>query len=197
MRQPVQRSGLFQHAHQAFTRARVRTEGSALPIPLKVHTGRYRNSYPDLPRSPACVERTLFARQWRVFLTRRQMGGRDDGVRESIRSGRRRRLALPCARRTPVGRQRPDGRRRGRQHLGGVIRRDRLKPSGVLVDAELQDGIRLARELAELPWRPRIVLTFIDPDIATADNARRAGAEAFLNEVELANAPLAQLLGDQ
>jgi DNA-binding NarL/FixJ family response regulator len=76
---------------------------------------------------------------------------------------------------------------------------DRLKPSGVLVDAELPDGdgIRLARELAALPWRPRIVLTSIDPDIATADNARRAGAEAFLNKVELANAPLAQLLGDE
>ena len=76
---------------------------------------------------------------------------------------------------------------------------DRLKPSGVLVDAELADGdgIRLARELAALPWRPRIVLTSIDPDIATADNARRAGAEAFLNKVELANAPLAQLLGDE
>jgi DNA-binding NarL/FixJ family response regulator len=76
---------------------------------------------------------------------------------------------------------------------------DRLKPSGVLVDAELPDGdgIRLARELAALPWRPRIVLTSIDPDIATAENARRAGAEASLNKVELANAPLAQLLGDE
>lgn len=76
---------------------------------------------------------------------------------------------------------------------------DRLKPSAVLVDAELPDGdgIRLARELAALPWRPRIVLTSIDPDIATAENARRAGAEAFLNKVELANAPLAQLLGDE
>lgn len=76
---------------------------------------------------------------------------------------------------------------------------DRLKPSAVLVDAELPDGdgIRLARDLAALPWRPRIVLTSIDPDIATADNARRAGAAAFLNKVELANAPLAQLLGGQ
>jgi DNA-binding NarL/FixJ family response regulator len=76
---------------------------------------------------------------------------------------------------------------------------DRLKPSGVLVDAELPDGdgIRLARQLAALPWHPRIVLISIDPDIATADNARRAGAEAFLNKVELAHAPLAQLLGDQ
>ncbi len=76
---------------------------------------------------------------------------------------------------------------------------DRLKPSGVLVDAELPDGdgIRLARDLASLPWRPRVVLVSIDRDIATTDNARRAGAEAFLNKVELANAPLAQLLGDE
>jgi DNA-binding NarL/FixJ family response regulator len=76
---------------------------------------------------------------------------------------------------------------------------DRLQPSAVLVDAELPDGdgISLARELSALPWRPRIVLISIDPDIATADNARRAGAEAFLNKVELAKAPLAQLLGDE
>ncbi len=76
---------------------------------------------------------------------------------------------------------------------------DRLKPSGVLVDAELPDGdgIRLARELAGRPWRPRIVLTSIEPDIATVDNARSAGAEAFLNKVALANAPLAQLLGGE
>jgi DNA-binding NarL/FixJ family response regulator len=75
----------------------------------------------------------------------------------------------------------------------------RLKPSAVLVDAELPDGdgIRLAGDLAALPWCPRIVLTSIEPDIATADNARRAGAKAFLKKVELANAPLAQLLGDE
>jgi hypothetical protein len=53
----------------------------------------------------------------------------------------------------------------------------------------------LAKQLAALPWCPRIVLISIDEDIATADNARRAGAEAFLKKVELANAPLAQLLG--
>jgi DNA-binding NarL/FixJ family response regulator len=71
------------------------------------------------------------------------------------------------------------------------------KPSAVLVDAELPDGdgIALARELAALPWRPRIVLTSVDRDIATADNARRAGAVGFVNKVDLANAPLAELLG--
>jgi DNA-binding NarL/FixJ family response regulator len=73
----------------------------------------------------------------------------------------------------------------------------RLEPSAVLVDAELPDGdgIALARELAALPWRPRIVLTSVDRDIATDDNARRAGAAGFVNKVDLANAPLAELLG--
>ena len=54
-----------------------------------------------------------------------------------------------------------------------------------------------ARELAALPWTPRIVLTSLDGDIVSAHNARRAGAQAFLNKVELANAPLAQLLGGE
>jgi two-component system nitrate/nitrite response regulator NarL len=76
---------------------------------------------------------------------------------------------------------------------------DRLKPAAVLVDAELPDGdgIALARELAALPWHPRVVLTSIDRDIATPNNARRAGARGFVNKVDLANAPLAQLLGDE
>jgi DNA-binding NarL/FixJ family response regulator len=75
----------------------------------------------------------------------------------------------------------------------------RLKPSAVLVDAELPDGdgIALARKLAELPWHPKVVLTSIDRDIATADNARRGNAAGFVNKVDLAKAPLAQLLGDE
>jgi DNA-binding NarL/FixJ family response regulator len=72
----------------------------------------------------------------------------------------------------------------------------RVKPCGVLVDAQLPDGdgITLARELAALPWRPRIVLTSVDRDIVTADNARRAGATGVVNKVDLASAPLAELL---
>jgi CheY-like chemotaxis protein len=37
----------------------------------------------------------------------------------------------------------------------------RLKPAAFLVDVELPDGdgLTLARELAALPWRPRVVLT--------------------------------------
>jgi CheY-like chemotaxis protein len=39
----------------------------------------------------------------------------------------------------------------------------RLQPSSVLVDVELPDGdgIALARQLAALPWGPRIVLTSV------------------------------------
>jgi DNA-binding NarL/FixJ family response regulator len=75
----------------------------------------------------------------------------------------------------------------------------RLKPSGVLVDIHLPDGdgITLARELAALPWRPRVVLTSSGGDIVTADNARRAGATGFVNKIDLASAPLAELLGGE
>jgi two-component system nitrate/nitrite response regulator NarL len=76
---------------------------------------------------------------------------------------------------------------------------DRLKPSAVLVDVELPDGdgVALARELAALPWHPRIVLTSIDGEITSTEEARRAGARAFVHKADLANAPLAELLGDE
>jgi DNA-binding NarL/FixJ family response regulator len=75
----------------------------------------------------------------------------------------------------------------------------RLEPSAVLIDVELPDGdgITLVRELAALPWHPCLVLTSIDGDITTADEARCAGARAFVNKAELPNAPLAQLLGGE
>jgi DNA-binding NarL/FixJ family response regulator len=74
-----------------------------------------------------------------------------------------------------------------------------LKPSAVLADIELPDGdgLALARELAVLPWRPRIVLTSIDPDITTSGEARLAGARAFVVKADLPDAPLAQLLGGE
>ena len=75
----------------------------------------------------------------------------------------------------------------------------RFEPSAVLLDVELPDGdgITLARELAALPWRPRVVLTSINGDITTTDEARHAGARAFVEKAELPNAPLAQLLGGE
>jgi two-component system nitrate/nitrite response regulator NarL len=73
----------------------------------------------------------------------------------------------------------------------------RLRPSAVLVDVELPDGdgVALARELAALPWHPRIVLTSINGDITTADEAVGCGARAFVNKAELPHMPLARLLG--
>ena len=73
----------------------------------------------------------------------------------------------------------------------------RLQPSAVLVDVELPDGdgITLARELAALPWHPRVVLTSVDGDIITLEQARNAGARAFVHKAELPEARLAQLLG--
>jgi CheY-like chemotaxis protein len=73
----------------------------------------------------------------------------------------------------------------------------RLVPSAILLDIELPDGdgITLARELAALPWRPRVVLTSIDGDITTTDEAHDAGARGFVNKADLPNAPLRELLG--
>jgi two-component system nitrate/nitrite response regulator NarL len=82
---------------------------------------------------------------------------------------------------------------------GAVQAAARLEPSAVLVDVELPDGdgITLARQLVALPWHPRVVLTSIDGEITTTDEARQAGARAFVNKADLPNMPLARLLGDE
>jgi FixJ family two-component response regulator len=67
-----------------------------------------------------------------------------------------------------------------------------LEPSAVLVDVH-GDGVALARELATLPWRPRVVLTSINGNITTTVEARNAGARAFVAKAELPNAPLLEL----
>jgi DNA-binding NarL/FixJ family response regulator len=71
------------------------------------------------------------------------------------------------------------------------------KPEAVLVDVDLPDrnGIKLAGELTALPWRPRVVLTSVDPDAAGPDDVRRSGALAFLSKDQLANGTLLSLLG--
>ena len=71
-----------------------------------------------------------------------------------------------------------------------------MRPDAVLVDVGLPDGdgITLARRLASLPWRPRIVLTSTDADAASAEDLRRSGAGAFVAKHELPNAPLDRLL---
>jgi DNA-binding NarL/FixJ family response regulator len=82
---------------------------------------------------------------------------------------------------------------------GALAAAARLEPSAVLVDVELPDGdgVALARELAALPWQPRVVLTSIDGDITTTAEAQRAGARAFVNKTDLPHAPLARLLGGE
>jgi DNA-binding NarL/FixJ family response regulator len=67
-----------------------------------------------------------------------------------------------------------------------------LRPEALLVDVGLPDGdgVELARELVGLPWRPRVVLTSVDPDAASADDVRRSGAEGFASKDELPGAGL-------
>jgi DNA-binding NarL/FixJ family response regulator len=71
-----------------------------------------------------------------------------------------------------------------------------LRPDVMLVDVGLPDGdgISLGRELAALPWRPRVVLTSIDPDAASPEDVRRSGAEGFAPKAELPGAGLRLLL---
>lgn len=73
----------------------------------------------------------------------------------------------------------------------------RVKPSAALVDVGLPDGdgFALARELAGLPWRPRVLVTSVTRAAGHAEEARRSGAQAFLNKAELPDAPLGRLLG--
>jgi DNA-binding NarL/FixJ family response regulator len=71
-----------------------------------------------------------------------------------------------------------------------------LRPACALVDVGLPDGdgISLARELAVLPWHPRIVLTSSDSDAATSSDVRLSGALAFVPKDQLPNAALYELL---
>jgi DNA-binding NarL/FixJ family response regulator len=71
-----------------------------------------------------------------------------------------------------------------------------LRPDALLVDVGLPDGdgVALARELTALPWRPRVILTSVDPDAASPDEVRRSGANGFVPKDELAGASLGLLL---
>jgi DNA-binding NarL/FixJ family response regulator len=68
----------------------------------------------------------------------------------------------------------------------------RLEPEIILVDVGLPDGdgISLARELAALPWRPRVVLTSVDPDAATPEDVRQSGASGFVPKEDLPSSGL-------
>jgi two-component system nitrate/nitrite response regulator NarL len=71
------------------------------------------------------------------------------------------------------------------------------RPESVLVDVGLEDGggIALARQLAALPWAPRVVLTSSDADAARAVAAYdgRPGVP-FIPKEDLASDSLRRLL---
>jgi DNA-binding NarL/FixJ family response regulator len=69
----------------------------------------------------------------------------------------------------------------------GVSAAHKLKPEAMLVDVGLPDGdgITLASELTRLPWGPRVVLTSVDPDAASADEVRNSGASGFIPKHDL------------
>lgn len=69
----------------------------------------------------------------------------------------------------------------------GAVAVRELKPDVVLLDVGLPDGdgFTLALELSALPWRPRIVLTSVDPDAASPDEVERSGASGFVPKHEL------------
>jgi CheY-like chemotaxis protein len=72
-----------------------------------------------------------------------------------------------------------------------------LQPAAILVDARLPDGdgVQLARTLRELPWKPTILLTSSDGDVAAqAAVDGRGGPVPFVAKAELPNAPLHVLL---
>jgi DNA-binding NarL/FixJ family response regulator len=73
---------------------------------------------------------------------------------------------------------------------------DALRPDAALVDVGLPDGdgLELARRLAALPWRPRVVLTSSDAYAVSAEAARELGATGFLPKTELADGSLRPLL---
>ena len=81
----------------------------------------------------------------------------------------------------------------------GLTAAEELRPNAALVDIGLPDGdgSDLARQLIALPWRPRVLLTSVEADIASNGSARSAGAEGFIPKADLPNAPLAELLGGE
>lgn len=78
----------------------------------------------------------------------------------------------------------------------GLAAATELRPDAILVDVGLPDGdgIELARELAALPWEPRVVLTSVDADAATPDAVRESGAHGFAPKDDLPGTGLQLLL---
>jgi DNA-binding NarL/FixJ family response regulator len=81
---------------------------------------------------------------------------------------------------------------------GALVAAKEVKPDAALVDVMLPDGdgVALARQLAALPWTPRVLLTSSSADAASRAEIARSGAVGFVPKDELPNAPLGRLLGD-
>jgi DNA-binding NarL/FixJ family response regulator len=80
---------------------------------------------------------------------------------------------------------------------GAVSAANAATPDAVLVDVGLPDraGADLAYELAELPWRPRVVLTSTDSDARFALDASDGRPRLpFIAKEDLANGRLPSLL---
>ena len=71
-----------------------------------------------------------------------------------------------------------------------------VRPDAALVDVGLPDGdgTELARRLAALPWRPRVVITSSDADVITPAAALALGAVGFLPKATLADGTLRGML---
>jgi DNA-binding NarL/FixJ family response regulator len=71
------------------------------------------------------------------------------------------------------------------------------RPDAILVDVGLpdRDGIDLAHELVALEWRPRVLLTSSDADVADLIEADGKPPLPFVPKVDLPNAQLQALLG--
>jgi DNA-binding NarL/FixJ family response regulator len=79
----------------------------------------------------------------------------------------------------------------------GLRKGEEMRPDAVLVDVGLPDrsGIELACDLAEMAWRPRVVVTSADRDAARALQARGTdGAIPFIPKEELVGESLRELL---
>jgi CheY-like chemotaxis protein len=76
---------------------------------------------------------------------------------------------------------------------------ERVQPSAALVDVQLPDGdgFDLAAQLTAMPWRPRVVMASAQSSGGFDQQARRAGAEAFVLKADLPRAALTVWLSSE
>jgi DNA-binding NarL/FixJ family response regulator len=74
-----------------------------------------------------------------------------------------------------------------------------VRPTGALVDVELPDGngFELAAMLAQLPWRPQVIITSAQADSGFGKRAEQVGAAAFVLKDDLPTAPLTTWFSDR